>query len=329
MISDNTIIPLFTGELKFAKNIDIGDILTGDDGGPRWVLNIKTSLVENESYKITQEHGESYIVTGDHILVLTYLDHKKFYLKNVFWQLNWWDSKVNKPQSILMKDREDLLNFSKTIDDNNTIHISVKDFLAQPDHIKKHLVGIRTKCVDWAYEYIDISPYLLGLWLGDSICNNNIDTYLPVKNYLDGYHLGRAKYIPRNYILNGREIRMHVLAGFIDSYTNIVIKDDVLIITLDNCYFGLIYDILIIARSLGFRCHITINENTTYNLHISGLLSEIPVKQTSHILKDTDVNFNGNIIVEKYESKAGQNAFIQIAVDDNGRYLISDFSVTL
>jgi hypothetical protein len=135
------------------------------------------------------------------------------------------------------------------------------------------------------------------------------------------------KYIPKNYILNGKEIRLSLLAGFIDTYKNISLEKngETLVITMLNKYYGLIYDFLLLTRSLGFKCYITLNKDATYNLFISGQLAEIPVKG-QHVLKNTDVFVTGQITVEKVNYSS---LFVKINVDENRRFLVNDFSVSM
>ena len=327
MLAENTVIPLFTGHLKFAKNLRIGDLLIGDNGKPRWVMDV-VSHVNPDVYNIMHSENEYFTVSGDYVLVLKYLDHKKIYCKNNYWHLDWWEGKG--PQSILMKNESDLKKFAeKIIDEAEIVYINIKDYIEMPSDLQKKLVGIRNKCVDWAYENIDISPYIMGMWLGDSLSTNDaciLNTYSVIKKHLDYYNLYNTKYIPKNYILNGKDIRLGVLAGFIDTYNDVSVEKEgeLLVITLFNKYYGMLYDLLLLTRSLGFKCYIKLNENTTYNMFISGALGEIPT--TNHLLKNVDVLSTGYIKVEK---KTYSNLFVKISVDENRRFLVNDFSVSM
>lgn len=65
---ENTKIPLWNGKIKKIQDIVIGDILIGDDGNPREVLN--TFNGEDNLYEVEQENGINYIVNSKHELVL-------------------------------------------------------------------------------------------------------------------------------------------------------------------------------------------------------------------------------------------------------------------
>lgn len=63
----NTVIPLFSGGTKYAKDICIGDILIGDDECGRDVLNVCSG--EDTMYVIHQTNGISYTVNSKHTLL--------------------------------------------------------------------------------------------------------------------------------------------------------------------------------------------------------------------------------------------------------------------
>lgn len=63
-----SLILMYDGTLKKVEDIRIGDILMGDDGSRRFVLNLHHGI--DEMYKITPFKGEPFIVNGGHILHL-------------------------------------------------------------------------------------------------------------------------------------------------------------------------------------------------------------------------------------------------------------------
>ena len=64
----DTPILMWDQSVKMSQDIKIGDILIGDDGEPRNVLNVCSG--EDNMYEITQNNGENYIVNSKHTLVL-------------------------------------------------------------------------------------------------------------------------------------------------------------------------------------------------------------------------------------------------------------------
>jgi DNA gyrase/topoisomerase IV subunit B len=86
-----TKIPLWNGETKLAKDIQIGDILIGDDGNKRTVLTLHKG--NGKMYEVQQDRGESYKVNDEHILTLCMPDHKSIYWydNHTSWRALYWD----------------------------------------------------------------------------------------------------------------------------------------------------------------------------------------------------------------------------------------------
>lgn len=61
----------------------------------------------------------------------------------------------------------EMKEFSKTIPDDNTLDISVKEYLKLNKTMHLRLTGYIAKCVQWKHQDVEIDPYVLGLWLGD------------------------------------------------------------------------------------------------------------------------------------------------------------------
>ena len=69
---------LWNGNKKLSQDIKIGDVLIGDDGLQRNVINTCSGI--SNMYKIKQKNGDDYIVSENHILSL-----KCGYHKSIFW----------------------------------------------------------------------------------------------------------------------------------------------------------------------------------------------------------------------------------------------------
>lgn len=66
--AEDTLILLWDGTVKYSQDIRLGDILIGDDGNPRRVLQLCTGV--DELYRVDQSNGMSYTVNSKHTLVL-------------------------------------------------------------------------------------------------------------------------------------------------------------------------------------------------------------------------------------------------------------------
>ena len=67
--AENTPILIWGETTKMSQNIEVGDVLIGDDGKPRTVEALTTGV--DKLYEITQSNGCTYRVNSKHILVLT------------------------------------------------------------------------------------------------------------------------------------------------------------------------------------------------------------------------------------------------------------------
>jgi len=183
----DTPVLMWDGSKKMSQDIKIGDILIGDDGNQRKVSN--TTSGESELYKIKQLNGDDYIVNKNHILTLKcgfhkskfwnktkrawtvkWIDKKTMSLKSKFFSINYRDSELDylDRQSRTIEDSEKLANeFLETIEDIDTLEISVEDYLKVPINVKDRLYGYKLETsVKWNSEQL-FDPYILGMWLGD------------------------------------------------------------------------------------------------------------------------------------------------------------------
>ena len=403
-ISIDTLVPLWTGEIKKACDLNLEDKLIGDNGKVR---NIKQIINGNgKMYDIIQSSGEPYTVNDKHILTVQVPIHKVIFWnddKNE-WSVMWWEEmKINsktfnaidndikkcpecnmcitgnilrhykikhngkqykkieriKPQTLsecILQAKENIIEFCKTIPDNNIFDISIEDYMKLNEITKKQLVGVRCECVQWDEKPIDIDPYILGMWLGDGInCEYNYvsyddineentlnldEEYSNLESKLFKYNLIDNKHIPKEYLINAKDIRLKVLAGIIDSDSEISEEKKCIIIKLINKRLSL--DIIYLARSLGFYCNCnkTIVENDdkmisddyiygeTYSINIYGNINEIPSKLqhkkdilaiSKSISKSTGyINIKESVFTK----------YIGIEIDDNQRFLINDFTIT-
>ena len=76
---------------------------------------------------------------------------------------------LNNPQEVekIEKARLELEEFCKSINDDNTFDISIKEYMSLNKTTQGRLAGVRGQCVMWDKKKVLIDPYILGLWLGD------------------------------------------------------------------------------------------------------------------------------------------------------------------
>jgi len=184
-IAYGTLIMMHDGTIEKVEDVKVGDELMGDDSEPRTV--IKTNIGIRKLYKIVPIKGESYVVTGDHILSLKYTNAETI----------WYDRKRKRlcayyaileseipvirykvfqlnGKSKRQKERE-AINFLKSmkgkkLERHDIVNISVENYLNlnmnQQNILKWYRVGVEFPEVE-----LDFDPYMLGIWLGDGSSN--------------------------------------------------------------------------------------------------------------------------------------------------------------
>jgi hypothetical protein len=176
-----TKILLWNGEIKNVEDIKIDDVLIGNDGTPRKIIELHNGI--DQLYKIKQKYRDDYIVNSEHLLSLKYSNNKNIHWRESIqsWYIQWFSKDTMKTHTKKLKvtkkrTKEEAYNelkkFADTLDNNNTLNISVKDYLKLPAKTKKLLFGYKLeKPVEWEHKDVEIDPYILGMWLGDGYQN--------------------------------------------------------------------------------------------------------------------------------------------------------------
>ena len=322
---------LWNGENKNVEDIKIGDILIGNDGTPRNVLNLHNGV--DKLYKIKQETREDYIVNSEHLLSLKYTNKEKIY-----WDPNLYYTKIidvfdkNTLTTKLIEFKEDInlsyesrhtkfQDFLDRLDYDNTLNISIKDYLQLPNTIKKRLFSYKIeKPVEWEYKKTDVDPYDLGLWLGNS--NKNIVDCPNDK--LKKYSLLDTKFIPKDFIYNSKQVRLSVLAGLIDIDSIIVNEDTTILLSQPYDYRQILVDAKFIADSLGFQTFLK-NENL-----LSLNVSDRNIRDISKLLKKKKYTPSAlsNTTWEKIQVEEVEiGEYYGFEVDNNNLFVLPDFTV--
>ena len=304
----DTPILMYDGTIKMIQDVIIGDVVMGDDSNPRNVLSLGQG--QDELYDINTNGGK-YIVNSEHILCLkqdnilssieiSYAGNKTEYNTQHFNHKTLQNERTNFDTLL---DAEKFLDSCRSKD--NTVEISVKDYLNLPKHISSNLYGYKVG-VDFNRSTNPYSPYTFGLWLGSNLtsltsvpysfkqfadsrmestadyCEYNLKNEYDLgltKNIVD-HKFNGTKHIPYVYKVNSEDVRLNLLSGIIDA-TGYLEKNrtfKIIRYQLDK----LTYDILFLSRSLGFPSFITNHTNsfnkTFYEIEIRGNIGIIPIK---------------------------------------------------
>lgn len=311
----NTEILMYDGTIKLVQNININDLIMGDDNKPRKVLKLIRG--EEMMYEISNNYNDSYIVNENHILCLKKSDNR-------------------------------------IINNNSIVEILVKDFLNLPENQQKDLKEYKMG-VEFPEIELPLDPYIIGIWLGSKTMNlhnsqimlrdtviinyfkENLPKYKCNLEYINGqkyrikenygyftnilkkFNLINNKYIPYVYKCNSRINRLKILAGLIDS--NGYLNNKSIEFNQSISDKELINDIIYLCRSLGLSCY---KDKFSLKIIISCDIPILSYKKKmipKQIIKETPLS---NIIIRKMNI----NRYYGFQLDGNHRYLMGNFIVT-
>jgi len=192
------------------------------------------------------------------------------------------------------------------------IDISVDQFLSETAYFRSDYKQFMTR-VDFPpqKEPLPIDPYFLGVWYGD------------------GTVVGDGTAFPKQYLTASREARAQFLAGLLDTdgYLSLGCLDIV------QKRRGFADGICFLARSLGLRAtppkakFVLGYEEPYWHVSISGDMNGLPLRiprkkpDPRHQIKD--VTRTGITI-----DPIGEGDFAGFTLDEDGRFLLGDFTVT-
>lgn len=283
----DTPIIMFDGSIKMIQNIQVGDLLMGDDSTPREVLSLACGT--DEMYDIIPVKGRKYTVNSEHILCLKYSSNISIKQNRKSpYRISYIDPDTYKLHEKYFTTRDDAEIYLKT--KKKIIEISVVNYLKLSSAIRSKLKGYRVK-INFDSQDIKFDPYIIGYWLGDGCSTGakissqdaTVLKYLRYKlieyqlslNYYTQYDYGISadfrgganlllqslyhyklldnKHIPHEYIANSREIRLQLLAGLIDSDGDYSAKDKCFTITQKSKTLS--DDIMYLCQTLGFATY--------------------------------------------------------------------------
>jgi hypothetical protein len=147
-LARGTKVLMYNGTLKEVQNVEKGDLLMGPDSKPRKVLG--TTYGTDDLYEVVQRQGMNYTVNSRHMLSLRRNPGKQLSDK--------W---------VPYNEYGDVCN------------IPIKEFASKSQKFWNTFSGYRHQGVEFKSKSVTISPYWLGLWLGDG---NNHNTGISSKD---------------------------------------------------------------------------------------------------------------------------------------------------
>jgi hypothetical protein len=310
----NTPIMMSDGTIKMVQDIQVGDLLMGDDSKPRKVMSLARG--KDKMYDIIPIKGEKYTVNEEHILCLKASGFPKFsannHTANTSFNIQWIEN--NKFQSKTFtynnteqkeKQRLEADFFFDNIKRNkntceNILEISIKNYLNLSNKIKACLKGYKVP-IDFPEKEVPIDPYLIGYCLGSrSSCD---------------------RHIPLLYKCNSRSNRLKLLAGLLDG-------NETKTFEFKHKNEELLDDVIYLSRSLGFACYKKTSKTHTININGKGI-EEIPRKLETHNLAPPFSKVEKDVLVSGITVKyVNEDEYYGFMIDENCRYVMGDFTVT-
>jgi len=185
------------------------------------------------------------------------------------------------------------------------VDLSIEEYLAHPD--PQYLMGYRVP-IDFAETSVDVSlAYQYGFT----------------------YNMYSSASLLDKYLKNSRQVRLHLLAGFMDKMHSL--QKDVYRITIPVKDGRLNNLIMYLCRSLGFH---TMIDYALKHTHIDLLttaqvsLGEIPTQIVDLTSYDTSALRTSTLDYEIVVRVLGENNYYGFEIDGNRRFVLGDFTVT-
>jgi hypothetical protein len=172
-----TQIMMSDGSIKLVENIQVGDLLMGDDSKPRKVISLARG--RDKMYDIIPVKGEKYRVNQEHILCLKASGFPKLcrnnHKANTNYNVQWIENNQFQTKTftfnIKKKNEEEAYIFyreilSKQKTNDSIIEISVNNYLKLSKNKKALLKGYKVP-IEFEEKNLPIDPYMIGYWLGD------------------------------------------------------------------------------------------------------------------------------------------------------------------
>jgi superfamily II DNA or RNA helicase len=332
-LGKDTPVIMFDGAIKKVQDIQVNELIMGDDSTPRTVLSTCTGT--EQLYKIVPTKGDPYIVNESHILSLKYCQKRN----------RKWGQILDMP---------------------------VTDYLNSSSGFKHNEVRGYRVPISFSSKEVPLDPYMLGYWLGDGVSRSAVISSQDstVLHYFHrnlgkyGLHLDHIlnydyrikgskpnyfyktlkeldlignKHIPHVYKCNSRDVQLQVLAGLIDSDGSFITGGWEFVQKNEKLFD----DVLFLCRSLGFACYKNKctktctnapggpKAGTYYRCSITGAgLEEVPCKvpRKKHFEPRTQIKdvLNVGITVEKL----AVGEYFGFEIDGNRRFVLGDFTVT-
>lgn len=340
-LGKGTPVMMYNGTIKNVEDVQIGDLLMGDDSTPRTVLSLAKG--QEELFKITPVKGDSWVCNRSHILSLVSSGTDCGLSKNQVYDVPLSDYVgYNKTRKHILKQyRVSVENFGGDKTDlpvdpwllglfmgdgnkyNGSIHLNDTNKVEVATRASALMVsiGYRVSCQrEMSKHGIRLKAYK----------TSTTTTFIDYVRQVWGVKELKAHdlFIPHNYKTSSIENRLSLLAGLLDSDGDY----DGRSISFSCVSEKLADDVCFISRSLGFSAYKSFRITKcngisfpSYRVSISGNFQKIPCIRFDFKMRGQikDVSRTGFSV-----ESLGIGDYYGFEIDGNRRFLLGDFTVT-
>jgi superfamily II DNA or RNA helicase len=337
----DTPVMMHDGSIKMVQDIKVGELLMGDDSTPRRVLS--TCQGQEQLYRVVPKKGDPYVVNESHILSLKCSTN---------WSKKWQKGTVVdipvKDYLALPKSHHGrggpLLGYRVPVKfpekkigfDPYIIGLWLGDGSSRGTKISTQDAAVIKYLVQNLGQYDLYLKYCSQYDYAVRCCQKRTAMMQnPMMDELRKQNLIKNKHIPEDYKCNTRNVRLAILAGFLDADGHYV-KGVYDVVQKNE---RLLDDIIYLARSLGFaaykqKCTKSCmykgekKEGTYYRTTIHGPgLDELPILINRK--KATPRKQIKDVLVSRIHlEKLDVGDYYGFEIDGNHRFLLGDFTVT-
>jgi DNA-directed RNA polymerase beta subunit len=169
-----TQILMWDGTFKRAADININDILIDDLGNAVRVRTTCSGFKNMFDIIPDKNNFMKHRVTDNHILTLKIRGHKRILCSNIKDRkythiVELFDHKELKFKGRYFKSLNEAQEFASQLDNDNTIDITIENYLKLNKTTRDRLVLFKIEGINWSKKNVEMDPYLLGMWLGDGL----------------------------------------------------------------------------------------------------------------------------------------------------------------
>ena len=163
----STPVLMADGTIRSIVDVAVGDLVMGDDGAPRRVLELARGEDDLFELKPTRATYPGMKLTREHVLCLKFTGQGSVSKWKYGKRVDFFAGDARKIKGKKFTDDAAAEEFRATIDRDEVFEMTVEQYMALPGYVKRYLVCYRV-AVDFPQTEDPLfDPWAVGVWLGD------------------------------------------------------------------------------------------------------------------------------------------------------------------